>query len=122
MTAPRWAIPAGAALAALAACYIYRDDFAMARRGGAGTGRSLAGAATTAHPLDARRPMITPDELIHFGPAVIPSNWVRHRMTYGTRPGQELERLIYGAPGAGRPPVPASLRGWLYDPPAEQDY
>jgi hypothetical protein len=114
-------VPALLAAGAAALWWIVRDDFAMKYRGGAGTGRDLAGAATCAAPLDVL-PMLTPDGLRHFGPTVMPADWVRHRMRYDTVPGRELQRLIHGAPGACTPPIPRALRGWIYDPPAEKDY
>lgn len=122
MTQPRWAVPALVGTGALAAWFMFRGDVQLKYRGGAGTGRSLAGAATTAAPLAAAMPMITPEELRHFGPTIIPPGWIKHRMSYSDVPGRELQRLIHGGPGACTPPIPRSLRGWIYDPPAEKDY
>jgi len=72
--------------------------------------------------LDISAGMITPDHLIHYGPTARPPDWGPHRVRYPATPGQELERLIYGAPGSCvTPAVPRALRGWMFNPPSEVD-
>lgn len=45
-----------------------------------------------------------------------------HAVRYPHTPGEEIQRLMNGAPGAYACAVPRPLRGWLFAPPAEEDY
>lgn len=120
MTQPRWAVPALAGVGLLAAVYIWRDSKPMALRGGYDRhvpDQSMRGAA-----LDNTLGQVTPGHLLHYGPTMRPADWTPHRMTYPATPGQELERLTYGAPGVCAVAVPRAQRGWLFNPPSEVDY
>lgn len=108
-------------LAALAGWMIWRERCARADRGGAPV-RHLLPAATRRTPLSEAIGQITPDHLAHYGPTVLPAHWVAHKVRYSPTPGAELQRLIYGAPGAVDCTVPRAQRGWLYAPPSEMDY
>lgn len=114
-----------AAMAGLGAALIGWDWYQAyhpSRRAG-GYQRHLNNYAIRDAALDASCGMITPDHLIHFGPTARPPDWTPHRMRYPATPGQELERLTYGAPGACvTPAVPRALRGWMFEPPSEVDY
>jgi hypothetical protein len=111
----------GGALAALAVWLIWRDDLSMQRERG-GAGRHLESSAVRGPALDAALGQVTPDDLLHFGPVFQPTSWRPHRVYYPATPGQELERLQRGSPGACVVAVPRELRGWIFAPPAEVDY
>lgn len=118
---PAWAVPLLAGVGLLAVWYIWKDDLTgMAARGG--QGRQLAFSGVRAAPLAATMPQIVPDHLHFFGPPVLPPDWVPHRMSYSQVPGKEMQRLMLGGPGAVSPQVPREMRGWMFCPPAEEDY
>lgn len=99
----------------------YRAGHPTGQRGG--YKRHLNTHAVHGAALDAAAGMITPDHLIHYGPTARPPGWGPHRVRYPPTPGQELERLTFGAPGACvTPTVPRAQRVWMFDPPSEMDY
>lgn len=110
---------------AIAAAWVGWDLYQANRPVGAADGyrRYTKTGAIRGAALDAAAGMVTPDHLIHYGPTMRPADWQPHRVRYPATPGQELERLMYGAPGSCvTPAVPRALRGWLFQPPAEVDY
>jgi len=112
-------------IVAIAAAWIGWDWYQAYHPSGqvGGAKRHLNTYAVRDAALDASAGMITPDHLIHFGPTARPPDWGPHRVRYPATPGQELERLMYGAPGACvTPAVPRALRGWMFEPPSEVDY
>lgn len=110
-----------AAVAAVAAVYVWRDAKYRKMIGGAYK-RHLMGSGVRGAALDNSLGQVTPDHLLFFGPTMRPPHWRPHRMSYPAAPGQELERLVYGAPGACSVAVPRELRGWLFAPPSEVDF
>lgn len=73
-------------------------------------------------PLDGELGQVTPNERLHYGSGMDAIEHVPHKVKYPPTPGMNLERLIYGAPGASLVCPDQSLRGWLVEPPAEVDY
>lgn len=72
--------------------------------------------------LDLTPGMMTPDHLVWWQAGPVPRHYVPHRVRYPLAPGTEIQRLIYGAPGACNVTTPASQRGWLFAPPSEADF
>lgn len=110
-----------AAVIAVASWYVWRDAQCTRMRGGSHA-RHLTGSAVRGSALDTSLGQVTPDHMLFFGPTARPAGWVPHAMSYPRSPGQEMQRLIYGAPGAYACVIPKSLRGWMFAPPAEVDY
>lgn len=78
--------------------------------------QSIRGAA-----LSAYAGQITPDHLLFYGPTGRPADWVPHRVRYPATPGQNIERLIYGAPMASPASGDPVLQSWAFCPPSEED-
>jgi hypothetical protein len=110
----------GAAVLATAACYIWRDSLMGGMR--ASATRHLAPSAVRGATLDHALGQVTPEHLLFFGPTMRPPHWTPHRVRYTRRPGEEMERLMMGAPGSCGVSVPRESRGWLWAPPSEVDY
>ena len=96
----------------------WRDED-MLQRGG--KPRHVSPPSIRGSALDNTMGQVTPDEYLFFGPAMRPPGWVPHKVRYPMTPGQELERLIYGAPMVCPTNVPGSLKGWMFEPPSEVD-
>lgn len=96
----------------------WRDEN-MLQRGG--KPRHVSPPSIRGSALDNTLGQVTPDEYLFFGPAMRPPGWVPHKVRYHAYPGQELQRLIYGAPMVSPNCVPGELKGWMFEPPAEVD-
>ena len=105
----------GGAVVALAAWLIWRDDLAARAARGGRPARHIGASAVLGRPLDTTYGQVTPENPTRL-------DWSGHRVRYPLAPGRELERLMYGAPGVCAVAVPRAQRGWLFCPPAEEDY
>jgi len=113
----RIALIAGGLLAVL--LFLRMREEGMRQRGG--KPRHVSPPSICGSALDNTMGQVTPDEMLFFGPSMRPAGWVPHKVRYHRTPGQELQRLIYGAPMVCPVAVPDSLKPWLFEPPSEVD-
>lgn len=64
---------------------------------------------------------LTPNHLLWYGPPGRPKDWVCHKVRYPATPGQEIERLMMGAPMGSPATGSPVLKSWAFCPPSEED-
>lgn len=109
------------ALAAAVLGYIAYQEYQSRPALAGGAQRHVTGPSVRGSALDVTLGQVTPNHLLWFGPTMRPPGWVPHRVTYPTRPGQNLEILMQGAPGSCPVAIPPEERTWMFTPPAEVD-
>jgi hypothetical protein len=110
------------ATAALAGALAYAELAGRSETAARGNpGRQVPPPSIRGAALDASLGMVTPDHLQWWGPKMRPPEWIPHRVRYSLAPGQEIERLIFGAPGCCNTALPRAQRGWMFAPPSNED-